>query len=270
MRITDWDDAYKNAAYIPEADAIAAHWETASGVFRAAHEVQHLSYGPHPRMIVDLFRPQHEPRGLCVFVHGGFWQMLSGADFAHLAAGPLASGQAVALVTYPLAPDVDLPRITDCIRGAICEAASHVAGPIYLAGHSAGGHLVTRMICQGVLPDALAARVQHVMSISGVHDLRPLLRTEMAETLSLTPEVARIESPAFLSPIQGACVTCVVGADERPEFLRQNALLANIWTRLGADMHERILPQENHFGILASLEQADGVLTQTLLRGRPD
>jgi arylformamidase len=67
------------------------------------------------------------------------------------------------------------------IATAISFCAGEIAGPIRLTGHSAGGHLVTRMISGEplLLPDAVLKRIAGVVSISGVHDLRPLMRTDM-------------------------------------------------------------------------------------------
>lgn len=255
MRITDWDDAYANGAYIDGADGIVAGW----AVRAAAMVPDEVLPG------VDLYRPKGAVQGLTMIVHGGYWMAFSGRDFAHLATGALARGQVVAMVSYTLAPDARIAEITREVALAVVGAAAKVDGPIRLTGHSAGGHLVTRMVCEGVLPDAVAGRIAHVMSISGVHDLRPLLRTAMNETLRLTDEEAAQESPALLSPREGTRVTCVVGAQERPEFRRQNALLANIWQGLGAGTAAHEIANENHFTIIAGLERPDGTLTKLLL-----
>lgn len=255
MQITDWDDAYANGAYIDGADDIVAGWAS-----RAAMMVpDEVLPG------VDLFLPKNIPEGLTVIVHGGYWMAFSGGDFAHLAAGPRAAGQAVAMVSYPLAPTARIAEITLAVSQAVVMAAQRVDGPIYLTGHSAGGHLVSRMMCEGVLPDDVAARVVHVLSISGVHDLRPLLRTQMNETLQITQSEAILESPALLRSRANTRLTCVVGAQERPEFRRQNALLANIWQGLGADTKAVEMPEENHFSIIAGLESPAGSLTRLLL-----
>lgn len=265
MQITDWDDAYAQAIHIPDADAIVADWRARAPRFRDAHGPEVLSYGPSDRHSVDLYHPDSTARGLVVFMHGGYWMGGCGADYAHLAGGALARGYAVALPSHILAPDADLPDITAQVARAITLAAAHVDGPIYLSGHSAGGHLVTRMVCAGVLPDSVAARIVHVLSISGVHDLRPLLRTAMATTLHLTPEVAIAESPALQVPVARTALTCVVGTLERPEFLRQADLLANIWTGLGATCRSVHLPGANHFGIIDGLAAPDGTLTAMVL-----
>ncbi|OAN80057.1 esterase [Jannaschia sp. EhC01] len=255
MRITDWDDAYANGAYIDGADDIVAGWaERAAGM--VPDEVL-------PG--VDLYLPEGALQGLTVVVHGGYWMAFSGREFAHLAAGPRAAGQAVAMVSYTLAPHARITEITKEVARAVCLAAQSVEGPIRLTGHSAGGHLVTRMVCEGVLPEDVAARIVHVVSISGVHDLRPLLRTKMNETLQLTQSEAVLESPALQTPRPDTRLTSVVGAQERPEFRRQNALLANIWRGLGAETTAVELAGENHFTIIAGLEAPDGALTKLLL-----
>lgn len=263
--IRDWDKAYENAARIPDADGIVAGWSMRAGTLRRNVAAQVVSTGDGARQFLDLYRPELASQGLTVIVHGGYWMDFDGRAFAHLAAGPLARGQAVAMVTYTLAPEARIGDISNEVSQAVTIAAAMTDGPIRLAGHSAGGHLVCRMICAGMLPPEVASRITHVVSISGLHDLRPLLRTKMNKTLRLTPEEAARESPALLCPIGDARLTCVVGAGESPEFLRQSRLLANIWAGLGAQTTCIELPGENHFSVIAGLETAQGPITRLLL-----
>jgi hypothetical protein len=121
------------------------------------------------------------------------------------------------------------------------------------------------MMCEGVLPDAVASRVVQVMSISGVHDLRPLLNTEINQDLRLTLEEAMRESPALLLPRKTARFVAAVGGDERPEFIRQNDLLANIWHGAGVEIEEMHLAGLHHFDVIEELERPDGRLLQQIL-----
>lgn len=264
MRITDFDDAYQNAAYIPGAEDYPPAWSRKAAAFRAAHPPETVVYGPGPRQVCQLFLPAGAPDGLSVFIHGGYWHKFHPDAFSHLAAGALARGHAVALPAYTLAPDARISQITAEMVRAVSLLADRIAGPIRLCGHSAGGHLATRLCCAGALPAALAARVSHVLSISGVHDLRPLLNTTMNRTLCLTGAEAAAESPALLSPAEGLRLTAVVGARERPEFLRQTDLLANVWTGLGADCAALHLPGRHHFDVIEGLEAPDGPLAALL------
>src|SRR5690606_16776286 len=98
--------------------------------------------------------------------------------------------------------------------------ASMVAGPLHLAGHSAGGHLVARMgTTTTPLNRHLQQRLRKIVPISALNDLRPLLRTEMNQHFKLDLDAARKESPALLEPLAGVDVTAWVGAAELPEFI---------------------------------------------------
>ncbi len=261
----DWDDALANGPYIDGADRYPEQWAAQAAAFRkeAPGEID-IAYGDAARERLDLFLPEGTPRGLVVFVHGGYWQRFDKSYWSHLAQGPLVQGWAVALPSYTLAPEARLPRITTQIRRAIESAAAKVAGPIHLTGHSAGGHLVTRMLCQDV-PLSVRDRIAHVLSISGVHDLRPLLAASMNEQLQLTEESATAESPALHRPLPGVPATIWVGGHERPEFLRQSALLREAWARAGEDARLVVDGTRHHFDVIAGLEHADSSLTTALL-----
>lgn len=253
----DWDDAYANRTHIPGAAEYPPRWEAAARAFRAAlgdRAETGLAYGDGARQVVDLFLPEGASKGLTVFVHGGYWMAFGCSTWSHLAAGALAHGWAVAVPQYTLCPAARISDITQEIGQAVSTMAARIAGPIRLAGHSAGGHLVTRMVCAGSpLPEDVRGRISHVLSISGIHDLRPLLRTEMNGDLGLDTGEADRESPVLLEPETDAEVTCWVGADERPEFVRQNALLANIWTGFGVRTHCIEQPGRHHFDVIDAL-----------------
>ena len=168
---------------------------------------------------------------------------------------------------YTLCPEIRVSEITRQVRAGLMKAAAHVPGPITLAGHSAGGHLVTRMMCTDVdLPDDVAGRIKGVLSISGVHDLRPLLKTEMNQVLGLDEAEAKAESPVLATPRTSIPVTCVVGAEELDEFRRQNALLANIWTGMGVDTFSRESAGTHHFSVIEELTDPDGRLVADWVR----
>ncbi len=268
QRVGDWDAAYDNRAAVPGVQAILDGWANRSAAAReqlADRALLDLAYGDHPRARLDLFQPQGPSRGLFVFVHGGYWKSLDKSLWSHLAAGALAHGFTVAVPGYPLCPERRIAQITAAIGQAIGLAADRAEGPIVLAGHSAGGHLVSRMLCQGgPLAGAVTARIREGVSISGVHDLRPLLTTAMNQTLRLDPAEAAAESPALLAPLAGTRLTCLAGGDELPEFRRQNALLANIWRGLGAETRALETPGRNHFDVVEDLADAKSTLCKGL------
>jgi acetyl esterase/lipase len=271
QRIVDWDDAYSNSAYIPGGDTYPAQWAERAAAFRAeiagaGRAELDLPYGDGERERYDLFRPEGAPKGTVVFVHGGYWMAFDKGRWSHLAAGPIARGWAVAMPSYTLCPENRIAGITRQVARAVEAIAAAEAGPLRLTGHSAGGHLVSRLACADApLSEEVRDRVEHVVSISGLHDLRPLLNTGMNTTLRLDEAEAAAESPALLRPRPGIGITCWVGAAERPEFVRQSELLANVWLGLGIATALRPAEGRHHFDVIDDLTDPDSELVQTLL-----
>jgi acetyl esterase/lipase len=269
--IADWDNAYANSANIAGSDRWPAEWVRPAQAFRHALSAEgrarlDVTYGDGARNRLDLFLPPASPRGLVVFVHGGYWQAFDKSFWSHLAAGAISHGYAVAMPSYTLCPEIRIAGIVREIGTAIGKAAELVEGPLMLTGHSAGGHLVSRMITATTpLAPEIAGRIRHVVSISGVHDLRPMMRTDMNTALNLDEAEALAESPALLRPTDNARITCWVGGGERAEFLRQSALLANIWTGLGATTCTVVEPDRHHFSIIDGLADPAHPLTRTLI-----
>jgi acetyl esterase/lipase len=270
-RITDWEGAYANSDNIAGSERWPGAWVDAAQKFRNTLSTQgraklDISYGQGRRNRFDLFLPNATPKGLVVFVHGGYWMAFDKSAWSHLANGAVSSGFAVAIPSYTLCPEIRIAGIIREIGEAIGKAAALVEGPLMLTGHSAGGHLASRMLTRTTpLASDVAGRIRHVVSISGVHDLRPLMCTEMNATLAIDEEEALAESPALLRPVDGARITCWVGAGERAEFVRQNALLANIWTGLGATTNAVIEPDRHHFDIVDGLGDPEHPLTKCLV-----
>ncbi|MER0239277.1 alpha/beta hydrolase [Fulvimarina sp. MAC8] len=272
--VADFDAAYDNRAAVTDAAATVSRWPNDAAAFRerllaAGRAEIGILYGSAPRQRYDLFRPEGEARGLVVFIHGGYWKSQDVGNFSHFAGGPLARGYAVALPEYTLCPDATIPHITQEIGGCLDHVTELVAGPIRLSGHSAGGHLATRMICADApIAASTAERVDRVVSISGLHDLRPIMRTAMNEVLRLDVQTARAESPALLEPRQGAELICVVGADELPELRRQNALLPNVWSGFGLKTRGFEIRGRHHLDVIDALRDARSDLVE-LLAGQP-
>jgi arylformamidase len=267
----DWDDAYSNGPHIPGGAEYPAHWRAEAAAHRETMRAggrlrEDLAYGAGARARYDLFMPERPPRGLAVFVHGGFWMRFDKSSWSHLAKGPLAHGFAVAIPSYDLCPQVRLSEIAPQVAAAIGAAAAQVSGPIHLAGHSAGGHLATQMIVEATpLPEALQRRLRKIVSISGLHDLRPLMKTAMNATLRLDLAEARSQSAALQEPRPGVDLTCWVGAEERPEFVRQNALLANVWTGFDVLVDRVEEAGRHHFDVVEGLAEPDHPLTRKLV-----
>jgi arylformamidase len=259
-RWPDPDRDYANGAFIPGAVDFPDRWAAKAAAFRRKHgkrTERELSYGPGARQKLDLFLPEGTPRGVVVFVHGGYWHLFSKAHWSHLAAGPLALGFAVAIPGYTLAPAARIAEITVEIAKACWFVGTRVPGPMVVTGHSAGGHLAARMGCADV-----SVPVARVVPISPLAELGPLMATGMNDTLKIDAEEAAAESPARLRLRDGVSAHVWVGADERPAFLWQARVLAEEWS-----CPWTTAPGRHHFDVIEGLEDPDSALCRVVTGG---
>lgn len=234
-----------------------AHREREAAIGRAR---LNLPYGAGERQKFDLLHPSGKAEGLVVFVHGGYWMKFDRSYWSHFAEGLTTRGWAVAMPSYTLAPEARIQAMTLEMARAVEAAAELVAGPIRLAGHSAGGHLVARLGCRDVaLAAKLRERLAKIVPISPLSDLRPLMDVTMNETLGLDSTEAAAESPVLHAP-PDLPVTVWVGAEERPVFLDQAIALSEVW---GAEL--RVDPGRHHFDVIDGLRDAESPLVASLL-----
>lgn len=259
--MTDPDDAYANAAHIPDGDKYPERWAARAAAFReTARAERDLWYGETGRQTYDLFHPDRLSRGLFVFVHGGYWMRFDKSYWSHLAAGPVSRGWTVAMPSYDLCPQVRIADITREVARAIRVIGARVPGPIVLAGHSAGGHLVARMACADLmLPER--HRFRRIVPISPLSDLAPLMETAMNETLRIDPEEARAESPVHHAR-SSVPVRVWVGGDERPAFLDQAHRLAEAW-----EVPEVVEQGRHHFDVIDGIEDPRSPLFSAIFDG---
>ena len=259
-RWPDPDRDYANGAFIPGGADFAPRWAAKAAAFRVGlggRAVLDMAYGPGPRQKLDLFLPEGPPKGVVVFVHGGYWHLSSKVEWSHLAAGPLARGYGVAMPGYTLAPAARIAAMTGEIATACRFVANLVPGPMVVTGHSAGGHLAARMGCADI-----AAPVARVVPIAPLAELGPLMATEMNATLGLDAAEAAAESPARLALRSGVSAHVWVGADERPAFLWQARTLSEEWAcPWTAD------PGRHHFDVIDGLEDPASPLCAALFAG---
>ena len=59
----------------------------------------------------------------------------------------------------------------------------------------------------------------------------------------------------------GIELVCVAGAAERPEFIRQNALLPLAWQGLGVSAYSQLLADDHHFSVIDHLADKGGAIS---------
>jgi arylformamidase len=138
---------------------------------------------------------------------------------------------------------------------------------IFVSGHSAGGHLVAMLLAAdwpafGLPPDPIKGGC----AISGLHDLDPIRLCYLNDTLKLTPEEARRNSPIYLAPRTRHPLLIPVGRDEGPEYRRQTETLAAVWQKQGVPCEVLDMAGINHFSIIAQLEDPASELSRAIQR----
>jgi len=104
-----------------------------------------LSYGPHARHALDVYRPENAKGApVVVFVHGGSWTGGSKNDYKFVGESLARAGYVTAIINYRLAPENRYPAyVRDtalAVRWVRDHAGEHGGHPgnIFLMGHSAG------------------------------------------------------------------------------------------------------------------------------------
>jgi len=266
---------YNNRAAVPDHPQWLARFTESSANARAALACKlDLRYGPGAKETLDLFVPAGRARGTFVFLHGGYWRVLDKADFSFVAEPFVARDIAVAVVNYDLCPDVSIATIVDECRRAVAwvvrDVAAHGAGPerVVVGGHSAGGHLAATMLAtdwtaQGLPRDPLAGAV----SVSGVHDLAPLVQFSFNADFRLDDAEAARLSPVRMTPCSKAPLLLAVGADETSEFIRQTRILWDAWpgNRPAGARAPLIVPARHHFSVIVDYADSASELTRATL-----
>ncbi|OMQ24505.1 alpha/beta hydrolase [Serratia oryzae] len=254
---------YDNGAAVADEDAILRSFQSRSQqVYRKVRHERNIPYGSVSRAVFDWLYSAEEHKGVVIFLHGGYWQFCNKDDFAFIAEVPLSLGFDVVLVEYPLAPAATLDDICQQVGVALdaIEQREKQRGnrPIYLCGHSAGGHLAAYWQHHPCL--------QAVFPISGIFELEPLLDTYVNRQLRLTEQQMTTLSPVRNIPQHLTPMVLFYGAAELPELIGQSLHYYRVLKDKGLPVSRYAVAGANHFNVLDALFAAGGALNHQLLK----
>ncbi|XP_055898041.1 kynurenine formamidase-like isoform X2 [Biomphalaria glabrata] len=267
-------------------EVINAHLETTAqgsrnSLWTLDSELE-ISYGDSERQKFDIFYKKNAPKKgapILIYFHGGYWQIKEiGRTTSSFPAVPLCNAGAIVIpVGYDLAPDVSLDTILlqakKALHLVIKLAKERQNSGIYLAGHSAGAHIAAMMLMASLSQyDAFDSDlIKGAVLISGVYDLRPLVKTSNNEALRLSETEAWRFSPLnFVQEIahqsQHRHVVVAVGEYDPPEFRRQSGEMEQMLRNFGVKTSYLDVPDVDHFNIVEKLSESKYILTQECIR----
>ena len=127
---------------------------------------------------------------------------------------------------------------------------------LYVAGHSAGGHL-TAIAMEN-------SRVAGGLAISGIYDLEPIRLCWLNDKIGMTPAEARRNSPVRRLPKKAGKLWVTVGGGELPELQRQSVEYFAAWRGAGLRGEFVPVPVHDHFSIMEELAKPGGRLARAL------
>ena len=267
------DAQYNNRAKVPDfQERHIARW-IEGGVRARAQFTTHeqIVYDPSSGERLNLFLPAGQgPWPVLIYIHGGYWMALDKSSTDCVALGLVPHGVAVVNIDYTLMPAVRMDEVVRQCRAAVqwvhAQAALYGldAARVWVAGHSAGGHLTAAVAAHGW---AGRPPLAGGFAFSGLHDLEPIRWCYLNQTLRLDePEAAR-NSPVHLQPPADGDWTLHVGGLEGEEYLRQSVALAQAWASTPSRrMALEVCAGADHFSLVAPLEDPRSALVSRMLQ----
>jgi arylformamidase len=249
---------YDNRAQVPDFATYLQRWELWSREAEKNYlRQENLSYGGHPLEQMDVYPAPAPLSKILVFIHGGYWQRFDKSSFQFVAAAFHSYNITTAILNYPLAPAASMDEIVSACSRAINWLAANAgqfngdADQIYIAGHSAGGHLAAMlMVSKPGEQNLCKVNLRGVCALSGLFNLQPIQLAELNQTLKMDKASALRNSPVYLNPSSKCSLLIGVGAEETTEFKEQSKELHNCWKEIVSTKFCEVAGA-NHFSILA-------------------
>jgi len=268
-----WESQFNPRRAVPDAEVYAAKSKIKSDqAHQRFSDIEQLRYGQGELANMNLRRSSKRGQPLFVFIHGGYWRGRDKDDFGYIFTALEPTDANVVILNYDLCPKVTVSQISAQIREALLwlNANADTLGfdrdNLFVAGHSAGAHLIAMVLAQGSstfsIPDGL---VRKAYLISGIYELSPVLQISVNDEIRLQPEDVHRLSPICFEPSKKTPYDIIVGQAEPQGWVSQSVSFFEHLEKQGAQSHLTILPDRHHYSILQDMETPEGILSSRFI-----
>jgi arylformamidase len=264
------DSAYDQSQHAPNMLEVQALTTQLSARARALVPVpEHVTYGPTTEQTLDWYGHDLPNAPLIFFVHGGAWKSGRAQDYA------LCVHWLRQLGVQLVVPDfVEVTRcggrlqtLAEQVHQALFYTCRHALsmgadpGRVYVVGHSSGAHLSACMPGRSWLSLGIEhSPIKGLLCCSGMYDLEPVSRSSRRNYVNFSDDVVHDLSPirhldTFTMPVRLLC-----GTLESPEFKRQMDHFGQALHGQGAQVEVSWGQDLNHFEILQTLSEPEGLM----------
>jgi arylformamidase len=264
------DRQYNNRLNAPGFEYHLQQWESVSRVAENKYRLhKDIPYSDLAEEKLDIFPSEKPGSRTLVFIHGGYWHKHSRADFHLVAEAFHRYDITVVLAGYPLMPAFSMDQLVQSCHSAVSWVQRHIheyngdPQEVYIAGHSAGGHL-TAMAAVADPLHSLHTSIKGICAISGLYDLLPIQLCYVNEILQMDQATALKNSPVHLQPSPGCRILLAVGGNETDEYLAQSRGLFKKWSSPDNPSELLEIKGLDHFSVLTSILDTSSVLHQAI------
>ncbi len=228
---------------------------------------------------LDIYRPKEMPKDkktlpVLMFVHGGSWRTGDRSQYGPLGNFLAKNGIVAFIPSYRLAPQNKFPAQIEDVAAAFKYTVEHCAEfggdpeRIYVAGHSAGGHLAglltfdTRYLAeQKISPRSIKGAI----CLSGVYDL-VAIGDSQASVFGSDKDARRDASPLFhvKAPAPRMLISCC--QHDYLSLPQQAKDFFNAVKAAGADAEFLYVPDENHISEMINVMEPEDLTGKAILK----
>lgn len=232
-----------------------------------------VPYGGSSRQVMDIFPADRPGAPVLVYFHGGYWRAGSKEENCNFAELFVRAGATIAVMEYDLCPSVTVSDIVRQARSAIAWVYRNISDyggdpfRLYIAGLSAGGHLVAMALAHDWEKEGLPRDfIKGAVAISGVYDLDAVVHVEVNKEIRLTAESARENSPFLHPPLPHAPIIVAVGGGEPGGWKQMSEDFFSLCKGRGLKCEYLEIPDANHYSLSSLLAEPASPLPRAILK----